>query len=147
MGNTDSSAKVYSVNEDGMYNVDENNILPQKKSSFNSTNEIKEDKSTSNLQNKQHDNNNNNNNKMENSNNLSQAPINSSNLLSKLNKHVSIARQYEDDGRINEAENIYLECLSIFQSKLGGDHSGTLEVMNNLANLYSDKGIINIYYY
>ncbi|EDO03050.1 hypothetical protein SS1G_05528 [Sclerotinia sclerotiorum 1980 UF-70] len=47
---------------------------------------------------------------------------------------------YSDQGKLAEAEKMYLRALEGKEKALGPDHTSTLDTVNNLGNLYSDQG-------
>ena len=47
---------------------------------------------------------------------------------------------YESQGKYDEAEPLYKECLAKRETILGKDHPNTLQSMNNLALLYKSQG-------
>jgi tetratricopeptide (TPR) repeat protein len=47
---------------------------------------------------------------------------------------------WSDQGKLAEAEAMYLRALEGKEKALGPDHTSTLETVNNLGNLYSDQG-------
>ncbi|KAI2478441.1 kinesin light chain 1 [Pyrenophora tritici-repentis] len=44
------------------------------------------------------------------------------------------------DGRYNEAEELFVQVMETFKTKLGADHPDTIGSMNNLASTYSNQG-------
>ena len=51
-----------------------------------------------------------------------------------------LARLYEDQGKYNEAEPLYLRSLSIREKQLGENHPTVATSLNNLALLYNAQG-------
>ena len=47
---------------------------------------------------------------------------------------------YESQGRYDEAEPLYVECLQKKKVVLGENHPSTLSSINNLAGLYESQG-------
>jgi tetratricopeptide (TPR) repeat protein len=52
----------------------------------------------------------------------------------------NLANLYSDQGKLAEAETMYMRALQGKEKALGLDHISTLDTVNNLANLYSDQG-------
>ncbi|CAG8351730.1 unnamed protein product, partial [Penicillium nalgiovense] len=50
---------------------------------------------------------------------------------------------YSDQGKLNEAEEMYQRALAGKEKALGPDHTSTLDTVNNLGNLYSDQIKLN----
>ena len=47
---------------------------------------------------------------------------------------------YADQGKLAEAEKMYIRALQGKEEALGPDHTSTLDTVNNLGNLYADQG-------
>ena len=47
---------------------------------------------------------------------------------------------YSDQGKIVEAEAMYLRALAGFEKAWGPDHTSTLDTVNNLGVLYQKQG-------
>jgi tetratricopeptide (TPR) repeat protein len=47
---------------------------------------------------------------------------------------------YKNQGKLAEAEAIYIRALEGYEKALGPDHTSTLDTVNNLGTLYSDQG-------
>ncbi len=47
---------------------------------------------------------------------------------------------YKDQGKMKEAEDMYLRALTGKEKAWGPEHTSTLDTVNNLGNLYSDQG-------
>ena len=47
---------------------------------------------------------------------------------------------YFDQGKLAEAEKMYIRALQGKEEALGPDHTSTLDTVNNLGNLYADQG-------
>jgi tetratricopeptide (TPR) repeat protein len=47
---------------------------------------------------------------------------------------------YRDQGKLAEAEEMYVRALGGFEKALGAEHTLTLTTVNNLGNLYRDQG-------
>ncbi|OWT42553.1 tetratricopeptide repeat domain protein [Pochonia chlamydosporia 170] len=47
---------------------------------------------------------------------------------------------YADQGKLQEAEEMYLRALQGYEKALGRDHTSTLDTVNNLGVLYADQG-------
>ncbi|KXJ85413.1 Tetratricopeptide repeat-domain-containing protein, partial [Microdochium bolleyi] len=47
---------------------------------------------------------------------------------------------YRNQGKLDEAEKMYLRALRGYEKALGPDHTSTLDTVNNLGNLYSHQG-------
>ena len=47
---------------------------------------------------------------------------------------------YRDQGKLAEAEQMYVRALAGYEKALGPDHTSTLDTVNNLGNLYRDQG-------
>mmetsp|Transcript_3312 Transcript_3312/g.5090 ORF Transcript_3312/g.5090 Transcript_3312/m.5090 type:complete len:102 (-) Transcript_3312:93-398(-) len=62
------------------------------------------------------------------------------NTLTSMN---DLALLYQDQGKYNAAEPLYVECLEKRKATLGDDHPNTLTSMNDLALLYQDQGKYN----
>jgi tetratricopeptide (TPR) repeat protein len=52
----------------------------------------------------------------------------------------NLANLYENQGKYDEAEPLYVECLALCKAILGASHPDTLQSMNNLAGLYQNQG-------
>jgi tetratricopeptide (TPR) repeat protein len=52
----------------------------------------------------------------------------------------NLALVYEDQGRYDEAETLYIKVLEIRRRVLGEGHPNTPDSMNNLGNLYRKQG-------
>jgi tetratricopeptide (TPR) repeat protein len=52
----------------------------------------------------------------------------------------NLAYLYHSQGRYDEAEPLYVECLELRKAILGASHPYTLASMNNLVNLYISQG-------
>ena len=52
----------------------------------------------------------------------------------------NLALLYENQGKYDEAEPVYVECLALRKAILGTSHPDTLNSMNNLAGLYESQG-------
>ena len=50
---------------------------------------------------------------------------------------------YADQGKMNEAEEMYLRALTGKEKAWGPDHTSTLDTVNNLGSLYADQGKMN----
>ncbi|KAJ5907909.1 hypothetical protein N7495_000591 [Penicillium taxi] len=50
---------------------------------------------------------------------------------------------YSDQGKLNEADEMYQRALAGYEKALGPDHTSTLDTVNNLGLLYSDQGKLN----
>jgi len=51
----------------------------------------------------------------------------------------NLADLYEKQGKFDQGERLYVECIVKKKLALGPDHPDTLASMNGLANLYSLK--------
>jgi tetratricopeptide (TPR) repeat protein len=51
----------------------------------------------------------------------------------------NLAKVYQDQGRIEEAESLFIKTLEGMRRVLGIEHSETLRTMNNLASLYRSQ--------
>src|SRR5436309_2913795 len=47
---------------------------------------------------------------------------------------------YASQGKLAEAEQMFLRALAGYEKALGPDHTSTLETVNNLGLLYADQG-------
>ncbi|RMZ87477.1 hypothetical protein DV736_g5297, partial [Chaetothyriales sp. CBS 134916] len=47
---------------------------------------------------------------------------------------------YADQGKLAEAEKMYIRALQGYEEALGPDHPSTLDTVNNLGSLYADQG-------
>jgi tetratricopeptide (TPR) repeat protein len=47
---------------------------------------------------------------------------------------------YSDQGKMKEAEEMYLRALTRYEKAWGPEHTSTLDTVNNLGNLYLDQG-------
>ena len=47
---------------------------------------------------------------------------------------------YSDQGKLREAEDMFVRALAGYEKALGPEHTSTLRTVNNLGNLYSDQG-------
>ncbi|MCJ1457641.1 hypothetical protein MMC28_008010 [Mycoblastus sanguinarius] len=47
---------------------------------------------------------------------------------------------YSDQGKMKEAEDMYLRALTGYEKAWGPEHTSTLDTVNNLGNLYSNQG-------
>jgi Tfp pilus assembly protein PilF len=47
---------------------------------------------------------------------------------------------YADQGKLAEAEKMYIRALQGCEEALGPDHTSTLSTVNNLGLLYADQG-------
>ena len=47
---------------------------------------------------------------------------------------------YADQGKLDEAEKMYVRALQGREKALGSDHTSTLDTVNNLGNLYQNQG-------
>jgi tetratricopeptide (TPR) repeat protein len=47
---------------------------------------------------------------------------------------------YADQGKLDEAEKIYIRALEGSEKALGAEHPSTLRTVNNLGMLYTDQG-------
>ncbi|KAH7010637.1 uncharacterized protein B0I36DRAFT_257436, partial [Microdochium trichocladiopsis] len=52
----------------------------------------------------------------------------------------SLGSLYADQGKLGEAEKMYLRALDGYEKALGPGHTSTLRTVNNLGNLYKDQG-------
>ena len=52
----------------------------------------------------------------------------------------SLGNLYADQGKLGEAEKMYVRALQGYEKALGPDHTSTLHTVNNLGLLYSDQG-------
>src|SRR5437016_515011 len=52
----------------------------------------------------------------------------------------NLGRLYSDQGKLAEAEKMYIRALKGSEEALGPDHASTLDTVNNLGNLYKDQG-------
>ncbi|KAK6063795.1 NB-ARC and TPR domain-containing protein [Seiridium cupressi] len=52
----------------------------------------------------------------------------------------NLAILYSDQGKLQEAEEMYMRALRGYENAWGPDHASLLDTMNNLANLYCDRG-------
>ncbi|KAI0810082.1 hypothetical protein GGR55DRAFT_689254 [Xylaria sp. FL0064] len=52
----------------------------------------------------------------------------------------SLGLLYADQGKMQEAENMYLRALQGYERAWGPDHTSTLDTVNNLGNLYKFQG-------
>jgi tetratricopeptide (TPR) repeat protein len=52
----------------------------------------------------------------------------------------ALGNLYSDQGKMQEAEEMYLRALRGKEKAWGPDHTSTLDTINNLGNLYSDQG-------
>jgi tetratricopeptide (TPR) repeat protein len=57
-----------------------------------------------------------------------------------LNAIYRLGDLYVDQGKLDEAEEMYLRALAGSEKALGRDHTLTLSTVNNLGNLYADQG-------
>ena len=57
-----------------------------------------------------------------------------------LNSMNGLASLYYSQGKYDEAEPLYVECLALRKAILGTSHPYTLTSMNNLAGLYDSQG-------
>jgi len=57
-----------------------------------------------------------------------------------LNAAFNLGFLYSDQGKMKEAEEMYLRALTGFEKAWGSEHTSTLETVNNLGLLYSDQG-------
>ncbi|OAP54709.1 hypothetical protein AYL99_11157 [Fonsecaea erecta] len=53
---------------------------------------------------------------------------------------LSLGHLYVDQGKLAEAEKMYLRALQGYEGALGPDHTSTLLTVNNFGNLYMDQG-------
>ncbi|KAH8800844.1 hypothetical protein F5884DRAFT_824895 [Xylogone sp. PMI_703] len=51
----------------------------------------------------------------------------------------SLAKLYADQGKLAEAEKMYVRALQSYEEALGPDHISTLSTVNNLGNLYAKQ--------
>ena len=51
-----------------------------------------------------------------------------------------LGRLYSDQGKMKEAEEMYLRALTGYEKAWGVEHTSTLNTVNNLGALYSDQG-------
>nr|POF13766.1 vegetative incompatibility protein het-e-1 [Quercus suber] len=49
---------------------------------------------------------------------------------------------YSNQGKIVEAETMYMRALEGYEKALGAEHTSTFDIVNNLGNLYSNQGKI-----
>jgi tetratricopeptide (TPR) repeat protein len=47
---------------------------------------------------------------------------------------------YTDQGKLFEAEKMYIRALRGYEEALGPDHTSTLDTVHNLGNLYKEQG-------
>jgi tetratricopeptide (TPR) repeat protein len=52
----------------------------------------------------------------------------------------NLGNLYTDQGKLGEAERIYIRALQGKEEALGSDHISTLDTVNNLGRLYADQG-------
>ena len=52
----------------------------------------------------------------------------------------NLAGLYKSQGKYDEAEPLYVDCLDKTRTALGDRHPSTLTSMNNLAGLYKRQG-------
>ncbi|CEJ62692.1 Putative TPR repeat protein [Penicillium brasilianum] len=52
----------------------------------------------------------------------------------------SLGSLYSDQGKLKEAEEMYLRALAGYEKALGPDHTSTLSTVNSLGNLYRNQG-------
>ncbi|KAF5521126.1 Kinesin light chain [Colletotrichum aenigma] len=52
----------------------------------------------------------------------------------------ALGNLYSDQGRLKEAEDMYLRALQGYEKALGPEHTSALDTVNNLGNLYADQG-------
>ncbi|PLB48776.1 hypothetical protein P170DRAFT_464400 [Aspergillus steynii IBT 23096] len=52
----------------------------------------------------------------------------------------SLGDLYFDQGKLQEAEEMYQRALAGKEKALGSDHMSTLQTVNNIGNLYTDQG-------
>ncbi|KAK5215258.1 hypothetical protein LTR72_011670 [Exophiala xenobiotica] len=52
----------------------------------------------------------------------------------------NLGNLYKDQGKLAEAEKMYIRALQGREEALGPDHTSTLSTVNNLGNLYKDQG-------
>ncbi|MCJ1468862.1 hypothetical protein MMC07_007492 [Pseudocyphellaria aurata] len=60
-----------------------------------------------------------------------------------LNTALNLGKSYLEQGKLNEAEEMYLKALTGFEKTLGREHTSTLNTALNLGNLYLDQGKLN----
>ena len=53
----------------------------------------------------------------------------------------NLGNLYSDQGKLAEAEQMYVRALAGYEKALGPDHTSTLSTVNNLENLYRDQGM------
>jgi len=52
----------------------------------------------------------------------------------------NLGRLYAHQGKLDEAEKMYMQALQGYEEALGPKHTSTLQTVNNLGNLYVDQG-------
>jgi hypothetical protein len=52
----------------------------------------------------------------------------------------SLGYLYADQGKLGEAEKMYMQALQGYEEALGSNHTSTLSTVGNLGNLYADHG-------
>jgi tetratricopeptide (TPR) repeat protein len=52
----------------------------------------------------------------------------------------SLGLVYADQGKREEAEEMYQRALKGYEKTLGSDHKTTLTIINNLGSFYTDQG-------
>jgi tetratricopeptide (TPR) repeat protein len=52
----------------------------------------------------------------------------------------NLGNLYRDQGKLAEAEQMYVRALAGYEKALGPDHTSTLGTVNNLGLLYGDQG-------
>lgn len=59
---------------------------------------------------------------------------------STLNTVNNLGNLYSDQGKMAEAEKMYIRALKGYKKAWGAEHTSTLRTVNNLGLLYSDQG-------
>jgi tetratricopeptide (TPR) repeat protein len=62
------------------------------------------------------------------------------NWIESMNSKFSLASLYKSQGRYDEAEPLYVECLQKMKVVLGENHPNTMTFINDLALLYYSQG-------
>ncbi|RMZ74847.1 hypothetical protein DV737_g5678, partial [Chaetothyriales sp. CBS 132003] len=55
----------------------------------------------------------------------------------------NLGHLYRNQGKFNQAEEMYQHALLGYKKALGAEHTSTLDIFNNLGHLYSDQGKFN----
>ena len=65
-------------------------------------------------------------------------PVGVGRLLRRMSNRLGLL--YSDQGKMKEAEDMYLRALTGKEKTWGPEHTSTLDTVNNLGLLYSDQG-------